>query len=116
MTEQEIVLETIEYYRTHKRANDDGSCFYLTEDGDMRAVGRCMQNPPVDVRGSVKVLLLFHGDVMFKEQYRGQSAQFWHALQRLHDVDRCWVKNKDGGQDLTEHGKSYCKDYFGVVV
>lgn len=46
MTKLDIIEETVEYYKTHNRAtNKAGGCFYLSEQGDMCAIGRCCRRP-----------------------------------------------------------------------
>ena len=45
LTQKEIVLETVEYYRTHKRAlSTYGECKYLTVEGDICNLFRQQNN------------------------------------------------------------------------
>jgi hypothetical protein len=124
MTREEIVKETIQYYRTHRQAGDGNTCYYLMEDGSMCAVGRCMIEPSVGMRGTVSRLWDKNGlkiafeDSLLQPQYHGHSADFWSELQALHDNCECcyWIPNEDGGQDLTSEGKTFCSEVLGVNI
>lgn len=104
----EILDETVEYYSTNPRAivkGTDNKCAYLTEEGYMCAVGRCLSNPKLiakkpslnttDVRGLEEELGL---DNILKDEYQGHEWKFWQDLQGLHDNKPNW--NKDGSLSL----------------
>jgi len=108
MTVEEIVKETIEYYKTHKRAvNAYGYCYYITKEGDMCAAGRCQIMPDESMLGSVIHIPNFERTL--KEQYRGHSVRFWRELQGLHDRSKHWVENDKGGSDLTHEGRLFAE-------
>lgn len=126
LTVREIVDETIEYYRTHRRAEVvyEGvrECVYLAPDGAMCAVGRCLlEDLPQreHLRGGVgmvsrNVKLGFTPcpdasmssddglDAILKPQYRGHPLEFWQNLQRLHDDAYNWTSY--GGGELSANG------------
>jgi hypothetical protein len=101
MTKEEIINETVEYYkdeskRGYNAANEQ--CEYLTESGNMCAVGRCL------IPGSLmesffgeprlaqsmrncglSVLDVANLEEILKPEYRGHSRNFWAQLQILHD-------------------------------
>lgn len=106
----EIIDETVKYYSEdlNRRAYVPGNgCQYLTEDGRMCAVGRCLEN----VEEVAKYFNLGHtvDDIHesyldFKPQYQGLNKTFWNDLQSLHDPDRYW-NSKYGG--LTQAGQEW---------
>ena len=119
-TTNDIIDETVEYYRTHPRAVDPGGvCVYLNESGDMCAVGRCMENPSTDMIGSVANLETNDGIIdttdetvvnrLFREEYQGHDLVFWSELQNLHDRNMFWESNSAGGADLTQSGIKFVK-------
>lgn len=111
-TKTEIIEETYEYYKIHPQAiNKNGGCSYLTEEGHMCAVGRCMTDEVVAFQkenmdegaGGCKTPLndfRFHSgicsyvdlDQFLRPEYHGHSTDFWRELQKFHD-DNLW---KDG--------------------
>lgn len=100
-TKREIIEETIKFYNSNNRAVQDRStCKYLTDDGKMCAVGRCLTDEDVrnvgDFQGDVDSLVkAFKSlDEMLKPEYRGHDQQFWRTLQTLHDDPDNW--NEDG--------------------
>lgn len=113
-TQQEIIDETIEYYRTHPRGMNirEGECMYLTPDGCMCAVGRCMSDPQ---DGQHKIGNRALGDVpidkldlLLKSDYRGHNLDFWGDLQNFHDTPQYW-ETEEGGE-LTEYGLKKAQD------
>lgn len=128
MTEEEIVLETIEYYTKYPRSvGRDGGCMYLNNDGAMCAFGRCMDvdslkvahdcevnNPDgVTIDRLLYLLDIENLDVLLKPEYRGHSTGFWENLQTLHDSPRLWASN---GEGLKEEGKKFVKEQFDITV
>lgn len=91
----EILNETIEYYDSPEKFGydyDEDRCCYLTDEGKMCAVGRCLtEDARIDwVKqgyGSICCLQLNTGefDTCFKEEYRGLPFGFWEKLQHAHD-------------------------------
>lgn len=102
-TIEEIVNETLAYYEEdpRRRAVTLEGCEYLTEDGRMCAVGRCLHgdadartlknyasciyrsNAGLPSRSHYRDPLIL--DDLLKEEYRGHPVAFWDSLQRLHD-------------------------------
>jgi hypothetical protein len=109
-TKLEIIDETVKYYSTdtsrrgiQKTKIGTNSCTYLTEDGKMCAVGRCMIKPTIDLEGAADDVLAdsFH---LLKPEYRIEDLNFWIDLQRLHDD--CYFWNENG---LTKEGLNQVK-------
>lgn len=99
LTKKEIIEETAEEYNSKNRATaylmsaELAVCKYITENGKMCAVGRCMKNP-VDRSAQIDVVYRrFGGDDLFKDEYKGHSVQFWTDLQNFHDTKKNWNKN-----------------------
>ncbi len=103
-TTTQIIRETIAHYnRNTLSINEYASCKYLTEDGRMCAVGRCMTETGINLfgtfQGDIYKLISKHHltdeefDGYLKEEYRGHSVSFWKILQRLHDDDFNWDEN-----------------------
>ena len=134
-TKKEILDETVEYYKTHKRASTcstiNGGCYYFIN-GDMCALGRCFTEEvieeirPLDVTASNVVLdngFKIHSGIcpgnpvqqdMLKEEYRGHDDVFWVHLQGLHDDGTYWSSYDDPSL-LSKSGKKrlqYLLDEF----
>lgn len=106
----EIIDETVKYYSEDlsRRAYVPGlGCQYLTDDGRMCAVGRCLENVKEIAKyyncGYV-VDSIHESNLNFKPQYQGLTKDFWTDLQSLHDPDRYW-NSKYGG--LTQAGQEW---------
>ena len=91
-TKLEILKETYEYYSDpNKRGYNGERCCYLTSDGKMCAVGRCLINPKKlqDLGGSTINSLVAENNInlnlRLKPEYRGHSLEFWGSLQIWHD-------------------------------
>lgn len=111
MTKIEIINETIKYYRTNLRgikANTLNSCQYLTEDGAMCAIGRCLINPQEAMDIGIGDVHDFYDesgenlDSMLKPEYIGHNYDFWSDLQSFHDDNACWALDKKGNKLTTE--------------
>lgn len=92
-TRVEIIDETAEGYTMETRAtNKNGGCDYLTSDGRMCAVGRCMHSPMLGPQTSVSGIMFRYGglDAFLKFEYRGHSVDFWEDIQQLHDSHEWW--------------------------
>lgn len=112
-TKAEIILETVEWYKSHPRAVVGvGECVYLTEEGNKCAVGRVMRLSDEELgelQGPVYKLTrgtdfikssgeeIKFDDGMLQEEYRGHEEEFWKDLQKLHDDDENWI---EGGEDF----------------
>lgn len=109
-TKLQIINETVRYYSTHKRGYNEysGGCEYLTEEGNMCAVGRCLLKKEVSKLSGIgdyeELSDIYDYNVPFKASYKGHESEFWTNLQSLHDVQANWKENLKGGQDLTESG------------
>jgi len=91
----ETLDETVEAYTSETRAAyEQGGCSYLTDDGRMCAIGRCMLSPgDFMLFQSVRDIAdsLDEGiDSVLKPEYRGYPLAFWEALQDLHDTKSNW--------------------------
>lgn len=90
LTYQDVLDETIEYYKTNPRGfnAEDYECVYLGPNNEMCAVGRCLINPSAfeNNYGSVINLIRDCGMGIFKEEYRHlDDSEFWYELQLFHD-------------------------------
>lgn len=130
-SEIDIIIETAKYYNPSNRAiSKRNTCTYLSESGDMCAVGRCLseegmklfkefedKNSACDT--SVEYFFKLYGKDGFenalKEEYRGHDIEFWQSLQQLHDSKYSWDENgiNDYGFDLI--GKIFGHDTLAVV-
>lgn len=114
MNKIEIINETVEYYKNHRRGISiaTGACVYKTFDGNMCAIGRCFENVEEIRYEHCPVEKLFDKfgdwvgyDKQLKEQYRTHCLEFWSDLQNLHDSKHNWEPNDFGGTNLTEYGE-----------
>ena len=124
MTKLEIINETVEYYAedvtrraTRRRAIQAGICEYLTADGRMCAVGRCMRKPSEDMENAIAQLrcngMYLNVENELKPQYRGHGLDFWGYVQRLHDVCRNWGEHglsQVGERALSDLRELYSKE------
>lgn len=111
LTAVEIIEETVNYYSedVNRRAVKkdelgDSYCEYLSANGNMCAVGRCMSDPSLfdnDER-ITNILNKYKEEDILKPQYLGHEQEFWRGLQRLHDDlgKRYWCE-----RGLTRSGK-----------
>jgi hypothetical protein len=120
MTQEQIVRETVAFYTSKNRAAvesvrpDNGctstQCLYLTDEGKMCAVGRCMTKKGLEdvlvshLKSSAHDLDdAFYGiDKLLKKKYHGQNISFWANLQRLHDNKNWWDENGINGRGKAE--------------
>jgi len=122
-TKLQIIDETVRYYRTHSRGiNSHTNCEYITEDGNMCAVGRCLTKKALDSilydnPGDLYDLSdRFDNYIPFKQSYKGHEDEFWSTLQDFHDSRSNWEENSKGGNNLTEGGKNrlaFLKQIYG---
>ena len=91
LTYQDVLDETIEYYKTNPRGYDDenSQCVYLGPNGQMCAVGRCLINPSQFPNAyNAKDLIMDHSMSVFKKEYEHlDDVTFWIKLQMFHDGD-----------------------------
>ena len=103
MTKEEIINETVEYYKDASKRGYNATnerCEYLTESGNMCAVGRClipgslMESFSGETRDAqsmrdcgLSVLDVDNLEEILKPDYRGHCRNFWAHLQILHDND-----------------------------
>jgi hypothetical protein len=129
MTQEQIVRETVAFYTSKNRAVVESKiedsecistqCLYLTDEGKMCAVGRCMTK-----KGLERVLVshpkssthdlddAFDGiDKLLKKKYHGQNISFWANLQRFHDNKHWWDEN-----GITENGKAEVRYLFKIEL
>lgn len=103
-TKIEIIEETVKYYSEDvSRRAVNVLCEYLTDDGRMCAVGRCLYNVKQAMDEDVEDWST-HEEFftpVWKKGYAGHEKEFWVDLQNLHDVERYW---NDKG--LTDLGKN----------
>ena len=110
-TEIDIINETVEYYKTNPRGISEASCEYITDEGAMCAVGRCLKNI-----SKLKKQLVYVGDVFslsehfdgkipFKKKYEEPSILFWKDLQQFHDEGSYWITDENSNNTLSELGK-----------
>jgi hypothetical protein len=111
-TKLEILKETYEYYSDpNKRGHNGERCCYLTSDGKMCAVGRCLINPKKlqDLSGNTIGSLIagynINLNLRLKPEYRGHSLEFWNSLQKWHDNS----SNFDT-DNITENGELAYQD------
>jgi hypothetical protein len=115
-----LLNETVSYYTTEKNelSSVDGVCNYLSPNGTMCAVGRCLINPKgkdsqlKKFKGGTGVLFLFDlykPNKILKEQYRGFSLEFWIDLQLLHD-NNDYIVNFT----LTSRGRKHVEHIIGL--
>ncbi len=101
LTKLEIIEETAKYYAEDpsRRAIDEiNFCSYLTLDGRMCAVGRCLVNPSnLDTSLSGRITEV-HLELL-KPEYQGHTLDFWKDLQKFHDRPTYW-----SSEGLTEQG------------
>lgn len=128
-TEEEIVRETVEYYCNNPRAlSEHGDCLYLTEDGNRCAVGRCLKKPvryflttkssdPLPIsEHDLSVDDIINLDQYLKKEYRGHDSLFWRRLQVLHDGASYWKRVGKNKKVLTDEGKQWVKNKFGINI
>lgn len=114
----DLIDETVNYYSEDpsRRSQDPITwrCFYLSENGNKCAVGRCIDpkkyDPKWDRLDSISVSELecqieSSGEVfedIFLDKYKGFFIKFWADLQMLHDEISFW-----DSKGLTREGQDY---------
>ena len=127
MTKEEIINETVEYYKdASKRGYNDVTrrCEYLTESGNMCAVGRCLipgsvmesrsQNEELPQRNFIGAVTdVVNLEQILKPEYRGHSSHFWMLLQNLHDSHEFFSDGTMNEEGL-RHAKGLIKSLIHV--
>lgn len=131
MTKEEIINETVEYYKdASKRGYYDSTrrCEYLTESGNMCAVGRCLIPGSVMMSNSslggkparqemqhcrVSAKDVTNLEQILKPEYRGHSSHFWMLLQNLHDSPQ-FFNNDTMNEEGLRHAKGLIKSLIHV--
>lgn len=116
MTEEEIVLETIKYYRTHPRSLSEstaGGCRYIGPNGERCAFSRCCTAKSQFVEGDACDR---QPEARLQRKYKGHPIDFWLDLQSLHDDALNWHPNPHGGSDLSEFGKGEVFYHFRIKI
>lgn len=93
MTNLELVLDTIEYYKKNPRALDEsGFCVYKSENGNMCAVGRWInweKVPVEDIKHINSAGSVEGNEEMIKnlllDEVKDIPFTLWDALQNYHD-------------------------------
>lgn len=97
LEEKALIAETVRYYadpsklgRPLDKKADGPSCQYITAEGNMCAVGRCLIDPQYvidNIASTTLGTLVIHGltGEHFKEEYRGFTFSLWKTLQVYHD-------------------------------
>jgi hypothetical protein len=99
-TKLEIIDETVAYYSedvSRRAIISSGSmspCLYLTKDGRMCAVGRCLSEKGLEIYGNLSSCFTYGMIKYMKPGYVIEDSGFWANLQELHDSNDFW--DKDG--------------------
>lgn len=111
-SKKEIIEETVAYYAADPvgRRAVNKRCQYITDDGKMCAVGRCLIDPQMvenilsneDWCGSTWELIEMFGsiDSILQEEYHNHETDFWINLQCFHDNPSYWTETS-----LSEDGE-----------
>jgi hypothetical protein len=107
----EIIMETVRYYLQHPRSIDDeGKARYYFQ-GDMCAIGRCLEHPVAAENVTIMVNSVFRKNHNLKPEYSGHPLMFWQELQNFHDEENHWKEPEKGVEhkyplvnDLTDNG------------
>ena len=115
-TKVEIITETRDYYaadpvgRRATGCSPHHPCRYITGDGRMCAVGRCLIDP-LDYLGGFRTYVEELGiktssgsvpEGILQPEYDGHPFYFWSDLQKFHDGHEYWTPT-----GLSEEGEIY---------
>ena len=107
MTKLEIIKEVVDFYEPNpsRRAIEQGTCKYLTYNGNKCALGRCFTDEAIEkygaFQGSVTALAIDLDiqeedfQLLLKEEYRGHNTLFWSNIQKYHDSYYFWRNEND---------------------
>lgn len=103
LTKLEILAETKAAYSNpaNRAKNGTYGCEYLTEDGRMCGVGRCMKEPGLyndylsrlSFKNDTNSYVPF-SDALLKPEYHGHSEEFWCSIQNWHDTSDNFTKTE----------------------
>jgi len=123
-----LLQETINHYHSGNRSStESGMCSYLSDDGSMCAVGRCLKPEYLETFHNIEKqssLTYAHGtaiDEIFKadslkglgisdvvmDEYSDITLEDWRKVQRLHDNPNHW---NDKG--LSKTGDTFIRNWF----
>lgn len=116
-----LLRETVNTYTSSNRATIGGSCCYLTDDGKMCAVGRCLNEKGLAAFSAYEAV---HGGFgvcsipssislsdSLQDEYKNISIVVWDRIQSLHDDDDRWCD-----EGISDEGREYIKKTFGPTV
>ncbi len=97
MTKQQIILETVEFYKNNPRSmGKNNSCLYLGPNGEKCAFSRCCTQKSITnilVKENDTPLAFMRDinvdDILLKK-YQGHDKSFWHEVQAIHDAKEFW--------------------------
>lgn len=128
LTYLDVLEETIKYYGedlSRRSLNtSEKYCEYITVEGNMCAVGRCLQNPNELSRCNHLNVIRVSAEIgrtsliaMLKPEYQHLiDIGFWSKLQLLHDSSENWSEELRGlsgiGELEVENIKDYIKKYL----
>lgn len=104
MTKQEIIRETVEFYKNNPRSIRGLRCVYVGYNREMCAFARVCKNPTEEWDGIndgsiysdiIDISRNFgdgNVDNLVKDEYKGHDMDFWTDIQLLYDVPRYWNK------------------------
>ena len=117
---EQIIDETVEYYKSNPRGKYGHSSVYKNSDGAMCAVGRCFTDEAIglvikdNLNTSSVVTLSTHYPLndLFKPQYKHKDINFWRKLQVLHDTPQYFKLNNEAnkGYKLSDAGEKYVQE------
>ena len=124
LTKLEILEENRAAYSNpaNRAINNDYGCEYLTEDGRMCGIGRCMKEPGL-FHGFIHCLSLkanyldadpsvVFSDRLLKPKYHGHSMEFWNSIQMWHDSNDNFTKteiSEEGERAYQKLVERWCK-------
>lgn len=124
LTKEQIINETVEYYRTHSRSivlnsHNNVVCKYNGDNGAKCAFSRCCRDGNYWLEGKgVRYHLDRPKDYIniLKPEYLGHPTVFWESIQMLHNTNENWKSNNEGGNDLTAEGESKRKILISIYA
>ena len=125
----EVLQETVDYYSkdvSRRAVDEEGGCRYLTSDGRMCAVGRCLTSESIqdvldyeqEQKTSIAAIEAFkYGGGKLKSEYSDlqECFNFWMALQCIHDHEDYWNKrglSKWGIEHVEDVKQNIKKGYY----
>jgi hypothetical protein len=101
-----LLKETVDFYSedVSRRSLQAGKgCMYLSDTGNMCAVGRCLKDPSGAIEGD-NISQFDNLDEQLKDEYKDYPIKLWKKLQMLHDEPNYWTSKV-----LSPYGKNYVK-------